>query len=279
MLRYATICTACLVCFVAPAAYGQDNALAAVTNPAVAASNPAAAVTNPAAAVTNPAVAASNPAAAVTNPAAAASNASDAVPKRILGIIPNYRTSPSLVNYQPLTAEGKFQIAEQDSFDRGTFVMAAAFAGQADLTKAAPSYGTGMAGYSRYLGAAYGNLVIGDFMTEAIFPTLLHQDPRYFRRGTGSVWSRLRYSVGQIFWTHTDRGGSQFNFSEVLGNATAVAISDAYSPGSRTAAKNGSELAIQLAVDTGGNLLKEFWPDLSRKFRRKNHEAQSTPGN
>ncbi len=136
-----------------------------------------------------------------------------------------------------------------------------------------------MAGYSRYLGAAYGNLVIGDFMTEAIFPTLLHQDPRYFRRGTGSVWSRLRYSVGQIFWTHTDRGGSQFNFSEVLGNATAVAISDAYSPGSRTAAKNGSELAIQLAVDTGGNLLKEFWPDLSRKFRRKNHEAQSTPGN
>ncbi len=240
------------MCVLAPAAYSQDADRAAEANPAD---------TNPAA--VNPA--------AVSPP--------DGPPKRIFGIIPNYRTWPSLADYNPLTAKDKFKIAEQDSFDRGTFVMAAAFAGEADLGKASPSYGTGMAGYSRYLGAAYGNLVIGDFMTEAIFPTLLHQDPRYFRRGTGSVWSRLRYSVGQIFWTHTDRGGSQFNFSEVLGNATAVAISDAYSPGSRTAAKNGSELAIQLAVDTGGNLLKEFWPDLSRKFRRKNHEAQSTPGN
>jgi hypothetical protein len=202
----------------------------------------------------------------------------DAGPKRIFGIIPNYRTWPSLADYKPITPKEKFKIAAQDSFDRGTFVMAAAFAGQADLSKAEPSYGTGMAGYSRYLGAAYGNLMIGDFMTEAIFPTLLHEDPRYFRRGTGSLFSRLRYSVGQIFWTHTDRGGSTFNFSEVLGNATAVAISDAYSPGSRTASKNGSELAIQLAVDTGGNLLKEFWPDLSRKLSRKGHAEQTAAG-
>jgi hypothetical protein len=211
------------------------------------------------------------------NPLVAGANPPDALPKRILGIIPNYRTAPSLANYQPLTAGAKFQIALADSDDRGTFIMAAAFAGQADLSRSTPSFGNGMAGYSRYLGAAYGDLVIGNFMTEAIYPTLLHQDPRYFRRGTGSGWSRLCYAVGQIVRTHSDRGGTQFNFSEVLGNATAVAISNAYIPDPRTAANAGSKLAIQLAVDTMGNVLKEFSPDLQRKFRHKDRVAQSTP--
>ncbi|MGO9257715.1 MAG: hypothetical protein ACLQU1_15590 [Bryobacteraceae bacterium] len=150
--------------------------------------------------------------------------------KRILGIIPNYRTSPSLANYQPLTAKGKFKIAAEDSFDPGTFVITGIIAGEAQLAHSTPSFGQEESGYARYFGATYGNLAIGSFMREAIYPSLLHQDPRYFRRGTGSARSRVGYAVSQIFWTHTDSGGSMFNFSEVLGSATSAAISDAYYP-------------------------------------------------
>jgi hypothetical protein len=148
--------------------------------------------------------------------------------KRILGIIPNYRTSPSLQNYEPLISGEKFKIASEDAFDRGTVGMAALFGGEGQLTNSNRSFGQGAAGFGRYFGASYGDFVIGDYMTEAVFPTLLHQDPRYFRRGTGSRWSRLGYAMGQIFWTHRDSGGTQFNFSEVLGNSTAVAISTSY---------------------------------------------------
>jgi hypothetical protein len=197
----------------------------------------------------------------------------DTAPKRIFGIIPNYRTAPSFAHYQPLTAMGKFEIAYADSSDRGAFLLAAAFAADAQRTKATPAFGQGVAGYSRYLGAAYGDMAIGNFMTEAIYPSLLHQDPRYFRHGAGSGWSRLFYAVGQIFWTHTDRGGSQFNFSELIGNSTAVAISNAYSPDHRTAANAVSKLGIQLGLDTAGNVLKEFWPDLNRKLSRRHTEA------
>ncbi len=109
--------------------------------------------------------------------------------KRILWIIPNYRTSPTLANYKPLTTGAKFRLAAKDAFDPGTFLLAG---------------------------------IIGDFMTGAIYPSLLRQDPRYFRRGKGSTLTRLGYAVGQIFWTHTDSGGTQFNYSEVLGNSTAV---------------------------------------------------------
>jgi hypothetical protein len=210
------------------------------------------------------------PETAVT-PGSESSNSRPNESKRILGIIPNYRTSPTLDNYEPLTSGEKFKLASQDSFDRGTVVLAALFAGQGQLSNANRPFGQGVAGYCRYFGAAYGDFLIGNYMTEAIFPTVLHQDPRYFRRGTGSGWSRLRYAVGEIFWTRRDSGGTQFNFSEVVGNSTAAAISTAYYADNRSAASAASNLGIQIGVDTATHILQEFWPDLERKFSRKHH--------
>ena len=191
--------------------------------------------------------------------------------KRIMWIVPNYRTSPGLINREPLIPKEKFKIASEDSFDRGTLALAALFAGDSLVTNATPSFGQGVKGYSRYLGTAYADFVIGNFMTEGVYPTLLHQDPRYFRRGVGSSWSRLRYAAGQIFWTHKDSGGTQFNYSEILGNSTAVAISNAYYPDNRSAPEAVSKLGIQLAVDMSSNILKEFWPEVSRKLSRKHN--------
>lgn len=197
--------------------------------------------------------------------------------KRLFGIIPNYRTSPSLANYKPLTTGEKFKIATQDSFDRGTVILAAAFAGQGQLTNANRSFGQGGAGYGRYFGTAYADLVIGNYMTEAIYPTLLHQDPRYFRRGTGSGWTRLGYAMSQIFLTHSDRGHVEFNYSEIAGNSTAVAISNAYYQDNRNASSAAAKLGTQLGVDMASNILKEFWPDLSRKFSHRHRDDQPRP--
>ena len=191
--------------------------------------------------------------------------------KRILWIIPNFRTSPTLVNYEPLAVREKFKLASEDAFDRGTVALAALFGGQGQLSNSNRSFGQGAAGFGRYFGAAYGDFVIGDYMTEGIFPTVLHQDPRYFRRAIGSGWSRLGYAVGQIFWTHCDNGGSQFNYSEIVGNSAAVGISYAYYADNRTLRDGVSKLGVQLGVDMASNILKEFWPDLERKFSSRKH--------
>src|SRR5580658_5124729 len=196
-------------------------------------------------------------------------NAPQPESKRLFGVVPNYRTSPSLNPYVPLTAKEKFKMFSEDAFDRGTVVLAALFAGQSQLTDANRAFGQGAAGFGRYFGAAYGDLVIGDYMTEGVFPVLLHQDPRYFRKGRGSGWSRLGYAAGQIFWTHTDSGGTQFNYSEIVGNSTAVAISNAYYADNRTAGDAANKLGVQIGVDMAASILKEFWPDLQRKFRRR----------
>lgn len=189
--------------------------------------------------------------------------------KRLFGVIPNYRTTPNLTEYAPLTFRAKFCLASEDAFDRGTITLGALFGGQGQLTNANRSFGQGAAGYGKYFGTAYADLLIGNYMTEAIFPSVLHQDPRYFRRGTGGKWSRLGYAMGQIFWTHRDSGGTQFNYSEVFGNATAVAISNAYYADNRTAHDAVSKLGVQLGVDMAANILKEFWPEIERKLHRK----------
>jgi hypothetical protein len=189
--------------------------------------------------------------------------------KHLLWIIPNYRTSPSLTDYQPLTVRAKFHVAAQDSWDRGTLALAAIFGAENQLTNSNRAFGQGAAGFGRYLGASYGDFVIGNYMTEAVYPSLLHQDPRYFRRGTGGGWSRLGYAIGQTFWTHNDSGRKQINYSEWLGNSTTVAISNAYDADNRNVRNNVSQLGVQIGVDTAANILKEFYPDIARKFRRK----------
>jgi len=189
--------------------------------------------------------------------------------KRIFGIIPNARSSPSLVKYEPLTAKQKFKIAKDDCFDRGTFALAALFGGVSDLQRSNPSFGPGVAGYAKYFGTAYGDFLIGNMMTEGIYPSLLHQDPRYFRSGQGSKMSRLGHSMKQTFWTRNDSGAGQFNYSEVLGNATAVAISNSYYPENRHAGDAVTKLGSQIGIDMAANVLKEFGPDLMRMMTRK----------
>jgi len=195
-------------------------------------------------------------------------------PKRIFGIVPNFRTSPFPEPYHPLTAAEKFKIASEDSFDRGTIALGLIFGAQAQWSGSNPSFGHGAPAYARYAATSYADFVIGDYMTEAIYPTLLHQDPRYFRRGVGHGWSRLGYAMGQIFWTHNDSGKEGFNYSELAGNATAVAISNAYYTDGRTLSDGASKMAVQIGVDMASNVLKEFWPDVRRKLHLVHDDSE-----
>lgn len=189
--------------------------------------------------------------------------------KHVLWIIPNFATSPELQEYRRLAPREKFQLAAQDTFDRGTIALAATFAGQSQFSRSDPSFGEGPQAYAHYLVTAYSDLAIGNYMTEGVFPTLLHQDPRYFRKGSGSRWSRLGSAVGQIFWTRTDSGGREFNYSEIVGNSAAVALSMAYYPGNRNASSAAEQVGIQVAVDMATNIMKEFWPNKERRASRE----------
>jgi hypothetical protein len=198
--------------------------------------------------------------------------------KRIFGVLPNYRTANATAVYMPITVKRKFTIAAKDSFDYPLVGLAAVIAAWGQADNSHPEFGQGWAGYGRRVGTAYADQAIGNMMTEGIFPSMLHEDPRYFRRGYGGVWSRTWYAATRVFVTKTDAGGTRFNFSELLGNATGTAISNAYYPDTRDVGDNVEKLGSQIGIDAVSQVLKEFWPDVKHKlFHGPNPNAEPQP--
>lgn len=195
------------------------------------------------------------------------------IDKRAFGVLPNYRTADGSLPFKPITARYKMTIAGKDSFDGPLYLVGGLFAGIYQWENQNPSFGQGMKGYAHRYVTSFADQSIGNMMTEGVMPSLLHQDPRYFRRGTGSIKARLGYALTRIFVCKNDSGKWDFNYSELLGNATGAAISNAYYPDTRTVHDNVEKLGIQLATDALSQVAKEFWPDIKRKWFSK-HEKQ-----
>lgn len=189
--------------------------------------------------------------------------------KRIFGVLPNNRTTEASIPFHAITTKQKMTIAFKDSFDLTVYPTAALFAGLYQLENQNPSFGQGMAGYAKRFGTAYGDQLTGNMMTEGIVPSLLHQDPRYFRAGEGTKKSRTWYALRGILVCRTDSGGHTFNVSEWGGNAAAVALSNAYYSDTRDVSDNVQKLLIACATDAFSNVLKEFWPDVKKRLHKK----------
>jgi hypothetical protein len=194
------------------------------------------------------------------------------IDKRIFGVLPNYRTADGSAPFVPITAKHKFYIASKDSFDYPVYLTSALFAGLYQLENENPSFGQGAEGYAKRFASSYADQAIGNLMTEAIFPSLLHEDPRYFRIGAGggSTWHRMGYALTRVFVVRTDTGKSDFNYSEWLGNGATVALSNLYYPAdTRNVGDNVEKLGVQVGTDAFSQVLKEFWPDVKRHLFKK----------
>lgn len=189
------------------------------------------------------------------------------IDKRILGVLTNYRTANMEDASVPMTAKGKMSIAAKDSFDYPSFIVAFATSGIGQLNNTNHSFGQGFKGYAHRYGTGVADQVIGNMLTEGVMPSLLHEDPRYFRMATGTVSHRLGYALTRVLVTRTDAGGQRLNFSELIGNGIGAGIGNAYYPDGRHLDDNVQRWGTQIATDALSNVIKEFWPDVKRKFR------------
>jgi hypothetical protein len=178
--------------------------------------------------------------------------------QRIGGVLPNFYVSYA-PNAAPLTARQKFELAWKNSIDVGSITADAVSAGIEQAQNSYPAYKQGTKGYARRFGAAYGDDVASTYIGAAILPTLFHQDPRYFWRGTGSAWSRALYSVSTIAICKGDDGRWQPNYSFVLGNLASGALANLYYPEGHhswgTTLKGGG---ISSLMGISGRLMQEF---------------------
>jgi hypothetical protein len=188
---------------------------------------------------------------------------------RLFGFVPNYDTVEPGAHPQALAIGDKFKLSVQLSFDPAEFLIPASVAALTPRDYS-PSANGEFADYGGRYAVAFANQAMGTVMTRAVFPSLLHQDPRYYQRARGGFFSRFAHAGSRIFLTRSDSGMAQFNYSEFLGNAAASAISNLYVPASsRTLAASLATWETAFAVDAISYEAKEFWPSLRRKLSRK----------
>ena len=190
---------------------------------------------------------------------------------RLFFALPNFLTLENAGQVPPLTTGQKFKVVARGSFDYILIPWYGFLAGISQAEDSEEGYGQGAEGYGKRYGAYFVDGTIENFLTGAILPSILRQDPRYFQLGKGGFWHRTGYSVSRIFVTRTDSGGQQFNYSEVVGSALSAGISTySYHPRSdRNIGNTFSVWGSQVGYDTLTIVVKEFWPDIRRKLKKK----------
>lgn len=179
--------------------------------------------------------------------------------QRVLGIVPNFFVAYAH-DAAPLSPGQKFHLSWRSSIDPLTIFSSVLTAGIEQHNNDFKEYGQGTAGFAKRFGASYGDNLIGTFIGSAMMPSLLHQDPRYFYRGTGSVRSRAFYAIASSVICKSDRGRWQPNYSNFIGDLAAAGISNLYYPPSErgSAGLVFQNIAIGKATAAAQNILQEF---------------------
>jgi hypothetical protein len=190
--------------------------------------------------------------------------------QRVVGILPSFNVSYRS-DAVSLTAKQKFGLALRSSTDPVAFAVAAAAAGYHEAMDDDTGFGWGAEGYGKRWGAAYLDAFDGAMIGNAILPSILHQDPRYFRLGHGSSTHRLLYAVASSFiCKHDNTGKWEPNYSNVLGNIASGGISNLYYPSGTSGVSQTFTNGFIVTAEGGfGSIFQEFWPDVSRKLLHK----------
>jgi hypothetical protein len=197
--------------------------------------------------------------------------------ERILGVMPDFQTvrDPSS-QFVPLTPMQKWDLAVKETVDPFNIASAAMASGFSQMGNQTPKYGEGWQAYGQRFGAAQADFATQNFFSAGLLACLLHQDPRYYRRGPQSpILTRVAYSVSRLVIARTDSGKSTFNSSGIFGMALGIAASNLYYP---AASVRGEVMAgrVMTSLNGGviGNLTSEFWPDIQKKFFRKKRVSE-----
>lgn len=193
-------------------------------------------------------------------------------PKRILGVMPNYRAVSAGVIPPPPTPREAFMVATRNSFDYSAFVFVGVTSLLAEGSNAHTQLGKGVDGYWAYYWRGYLDKTDGNYWVDWAMPTVFHQDERYYAKGEGGILKRGVYAASRILITPDYHGKNSFNASEVLGRGISQAISLSYYPSkTQTLGGFGSKYTYALGRDALTNVFRELWPDIDNRLFRRHH--------
>jgi hypothetical protein len=189
--------------------------------------------------------------------------------QRVLGVMAAFNTT-SNKDALPLSTREKYQLFFKSATDPWPFFLAAFVSGIDQAENSFPEYGQGMEGYGKRIGASYTDYFTGNLLGNAVLTSLLHEDPRFFQKGTGSPTRRALWAAGSTVWCKRDDGGWGPNYANVAGNLMGAAVSNLYYPASDRTVSGTIERGLTVTVEgiVGAEVI-EFWPDVVRHYKQK----------
>lgn len=180
--------------------------------------------------------------------------------KRVLLLFPGYETiQDPTTPVAPLRTRQKFEMAYRKTVDPSFLIESAMFAGFDQMANYGPQYGSGAGAFAQRFGYNAANLSSNFLLTDGLLPTIFHQDPRYFRKGSGSVASRIWWALRSEAVAYSDTGTEMPNYANMIGFGMSTALSNAYSPeNSITFGKTMERYGVKEGVSFGLNVLREF---------------------
>jgi hypothetical protein len=192
--------------------------------------------------------------------------------QRVMGVMATFNTTRD-PNAVPLSPGQKYKLFFKSATDPWPFLLAGVVSSFDQATNSPPEWGQGWGAYGHRFATSYSDYFIGNFMGNAVLPSLLHEDPRYFQRGKGKVITRILWAAGSSFWCRRDNGGWGPNWANVGGNFIGTAIARAYYPPSERNVKDTLTDGLTVTIEgMPGAELIEFWPDIVRSHQRKQAE-------
>ena len=192
--------------------------------------------------------------------------------QRVLGVMATFNTTSNR-DAAPLSSGQKFKLFFKSSTDPWPFMLAGVVSGIGQADDSYAEWGQGAQGYAKRYGAAYSDAFIGNFFGNAVLPSILHEDPRYFQKGTGSATSRFLWAAASTVWGRRDNGKWGPNYANVVGNLMGAAVARAYYPASERTVGDTINDGLTVSVEgiVGAEVI-EFWPDLVRHHKKKQAE-------
>ncbi len=130
-------------------------------------------------------------------------------------------------------------------------------------------WGEGRVSAEKRAASLYGQFVIGDVLERGVC-ALDHESTRYTRRGDGGFFPRMAHIIVDTVVARKPDGSRLPAYSMLANDYGSWAIATLWSPRSvRTPASIFEWGTGNVGVRAGGNLVREFWPDVKSIFHKK----------
>jgi hypothetical protein len=169
---------------------------------------------------------------------------------------------------EPLSFKGKTNYFLKSAFSAETLGRVGLTTSIGQIAGVSEDWGTGGASYGRRLRNNYTRHLVSSGVRYGI-GAARGEDPRFYRSGKNGFLARTGFVFSRTFVVQMDDGSKSVALGRLAGSFTGNTLAEYMRPHTQDPWQTGlTRTAFGIGSDMGMRMIREFWPDIRRKFKR-----------